>query len=282
MNYLVSVFDCVVTGEQNFSVLKNVKYKLIDYNEKALTVISKQNIFPFVFDLSDKCKNIIKVKHKTDNYYFLLPTFYNDCFCTKINYKSKDVIISISSKITITLEGNIICESFVENVTYSHYETIGDLCLIYFCGVRNYLVVIKENELCFANYYDECNVNENEKYFMCKLYDSLNHGLVCEIKNKECTSYLVYLDNEEMNLKQDFVCHVFLDCVKATNYKYCNELLNENLKVKDEKIIGSFFPQFDYFYPLEENVFVLINKNALAGIYSFEIDNNKISNIITL
>ena len=135
--------------------------------------------------------------------------------------------------------------------------------------------------MCFADYYDECNEGENEKIFMCKIGDILNHGLVFSLKGKETENYLVYLDNEELNLKNEFLPFVFLDCLKVGNYKYCNNLLCEEMKIENEKEIKDFFPQFDFYYPINNKQFILINKNTLTGIYDFEIENNKIVNIMS-
>ena len=90
--------------------------------------------------------------------------------------------------------------------------------------------------------------------------------------------YAFYLDDEEMNLKQSFVSLVFLDCVKAKNFSYCNRLLSEELKMKNVENIKEFFEAFDWFYPINEKTVVLINKNTLAGIYEFECKDNLIFN----
>ena len=83
-----------------------------------------------------------------------------------------------------------------------------------------------------------------------------------------------------MCLKEQFVSCVFLDCLKAGNYNYCNNLLGESLKQESVTNIKNFFCEFDFVYPLEENVFALIQKNTLSGIYKFEVLNSKIENII--
>jgi hypothetical protein len=167
----------------------------------------------------------------------------------------------------------------VENLIYSHFEIKNDMCFIYFSGKRSFVTVIKEDEICFSNYYDECNISEDEMLFMCKLNDTLNHGLVFKIKGKETEKYLVYLDNEELNLKSEFLPFVFLDCLMAENYKYCKNLLCEEMQIDNEKKTKNFFNSFDFYYPINNHKFILINKNTLAGIYDFEIENNKISNI---
>ena len=209
----------------------------------------------------------------------MLKKHTNEFFTTKIVFKSKEIVVSLFEKLFISIDGVLICEEIVDNLIYSHFEIERDMCLIFFKGERNYLVVIKDDEVKFSNYYDECNISEKEKLFMCKLGDILNHGLVLSVKENDAETYLVYLDDEEMNLKQEFLPFVFLDCVKAGNYKYCNNLLCDEMKVENENEIKDFFSKFDFYYPLSKNSFALINKNTLAGIYAFEIENNKIVNI---
>lgn len=278
MNYLVPMFDCEVYDEKIYGLKAKVKYKIsCDASEKM--IVFSNHSLPFIFSLNDESEQIVKVKHSSENFYFLFPNIIKNAFFTSFNFRNKKIDISLSGELSITIEGTKVLKEDVFDVSFSHYEVVGDLCLVYFVGARNYLVVIKEG-VEFANYYDECNVNENEKYFMCRFYDSLNHGLVCHIKEKELKTYLVYLDDEELNLKSEFVCCVFLDCLKAGNFKYCNEMLCEELKLKDSKDIKEFFPQFDFFYPINEREFILLNKNTLAGIYKFETKDNLITNIV--
>ena len=47
-------------------------------------------------------------------------------------------------------------------------------------------------------------------------------------------------------------------------------------KLKDENSVKEFFPEFDYYYPITNEEFILIKKNTLAGIYKFEIQNKEI------
>lgn len=280
MNYLISTFNGYIFSNKIFEVFSFVKYKFdLKENEKAIAFL-KDNSNPFVLDLKNQCENVLKVRVGFDNFYFLFSNSCSNFFSTSFNFKNKTISISLSSKLMISIDGMLKCSENVDNLSYSHFELLNDLCLIYFTGKRDYVVIFKEDELCFASYYDECNIKDNEKYFMCKLNDSLNHGKVCEIKDKEVNSYLVYLDNEELNLKEEFLPLVFIDCVKAGNFKYCNALLSDNLKMKNEKDIKTFFPEFDLCYPTDERKIILINKNTLAGIYAFEVQNNLIINII--
>lgn len=288
MNYLIPTFDCVLVNQGCFKLTANAKYKIENTENEYAVVYSNSRIEPFVLDLNFEendliNKNLIKVKSGFDNYYFLFPTYNANCFVASFKYKSKQVFITLSCKLSISIEGKVVVNDNVCEINYSHFEVFNDFCLIYFSGTRNYLAVLKDEEVLFSNYYDECNVENNQKYFMRKLNDSLNHGEVCSVNEKEVSTYLVYLDDAELKLKREFVAHVFLDCIKAKNYKYCNELLSEDLKLEHVEDVKKFFPAFDYFYPLSENEFVLIEKNTLAGIYKFDIEkcdlNFKISNI---
>ena len=280
MNYLISSFDCYLKCETIFPIKKNVKYKIFSEGEEKGVVLSDSIYLPFVLDLKNKNENIIKTTINGDIYCFLFPIVCVPNFTTKFRFKSKDVFVNLSNKLYVSIEGVCICEENVENLKFSHYEIEGEFCFIYFTGKRNFFVLIKNEELCFADFYDECNIKDNEKYFMCKQQDSLNHGKVCEVKQVKIDNYLVYLDDEEMQLKKEFVPSVFMDCVKVGNINYAKSLLCEELKSANN--VENFFPKFDLFFQIEESIVVLIKKNTLAGVFKFEIENCKISNIIPL
>lgn len=277
MKYLIPTFNCEVFKTECYQLLKNIKYQIESDIDNSI-VFSNKTI-PFLLDLNNE--NILKVDFKNDLYIFLFPINFKDTFFNQFKFNSHDIIISISNYIRIFFDSELICEKNVENLKFSHFEIIGEFCFIYFEGKRNFLVALKSNDVLFDSYYDECNINENEKYFMCKLNDSLNHGVVFSFKNKEYEKYLVYLDNDELKLKDELLPMVFLDCVKAKNFKYCNNLLCDELKVEDEKQIEKFFPDFDFLYPISSKEIILINKNTLAGIFEFVIEHNEILNIMS-
>lgn len=277
MNYLISTFGCYVFDKEFVQVCPHVKYEIS--NESSPFLVAPESSPPFILNFNNPSKNVLKVKFKSDNYFFLFKEGSSNFFSTSFKYNNNKVDVVISSMLCISVDGELICEKNVENLKFSHFEVFQNLCLIVFEGERNFIVVLKDKQVLFCEYYDECNSKDDEKYFLTKLQDSLNHGLVFEIKKNETSKYLVYLDDEELKLKQPFVAMVFLDCVKAGNFKYCNELLDENIKLSAPENIKEFMPEFDYYYPISYNTMILIKKNTLAGIYTFEIENCKISNI---
>jgi hypothetical protein len=188
-------------------------------------------------------------------------------------------LIELSFYLKILLEGKTLFCERIADVEFSDFEIDGNFCYIYFSGKRNFVVIIKNEELCFAGFCDECNLKNEEKYFLTRLNDSLNHGRVCHIEKGDAKTYLVYLDDEDMNLKDEFVCAVFLDCLMAGNYKYCNHLLSDTIKMKKDEEVKEFFLNFDFYYLIEKNKAILLNKKTLAGIFEFCVDNNQITNI---
>lgn len=277
MNYLISKFNCYAT-DLNKKIIKNVKYSIKSY--KSCLFFGFAGELPLYVDFNLANKNLLKVEYNNDNYFILRPTKIQDVTFTTIKHLNVVFNITISSTLSICTDKENLLNLEIENLQYSHFEVIGNILLIYFLGVRNFVVIIQNSQVLIASYFDEYNEKDNEKIFMVKLKDVLNHGRVFKVKDKEYQQYLVYLDDNELNLNSRFLGFVFLDCLLAKNYKYCNNLLCENIKQKKEETISNFFPEFDYYFEVDINEFVLLNKNALAGIYKFETNNLVIENII--
>ncbi len=274
------MFDCYIFNGDLTRLIKGAKYRLVEKGNKCGIVFGKNKHIPFVLDLTNHSENLLRVDYNIDSYYFIFPNKFDNHFSTRIQHKTDTIEISLSTRLIIAINGELISEQNVENLTYSHFETFNNFCIVYFKGERNFVVVIKNKEVVFSSYYDEVNVEKNERFFMCRLYDFLNHGRVCRISENECEEYTAYLDEKELDLQEEFIPFVFLDCLKAENFKYCNTLLSEEIKFDKENDIKKFFPEFNYFYPISKYEFILIKKNTLAGIFKFNIENNKINNII--
>ena len=275
-----------MVGTNTTTFKKNVKYSIDEVKDEFIFVYGERGELAYVVNfawLLDNKKHdfAFVARVEADTYVFLQPNINLTPMFANFKYKNKEVCVSCGNVLSVSFDGSMVETKPVDAITYSHYSVIGEYCILYFEGKRKYVVVMNGSDLLFSNFYDEVNLDGEDLYFLTRLKDSLNHGKVCAIKDKKFENYLVYLDNEEMNLKSEF-CHlVFLDSLKAGNFKYCNNLLCESLKQTDEKQIASFFPEFDDYYPCSETCVILTNKNTLAGIYKFEIADCKIENIIS-
>lgn len=278
MKYLIPKFDCKLVGEREFDLYKNVQYKIQNVTSFYLT---NQSGELFYINLNDN-ENVMHINYENNDYYFLFNLKTYVSFSISITFKNEAYILTLNNNVVLTLNGKVLCESNNSNLKFSHFEVNNDFCYLYFLGKRNFVIILKDKKVVFSDYYDECNILENERYYMCKLYDSLNHGKVCCIKGNEVETYLVYLDDFDLNLKDEFVSYIFLDCLLAGNYNYCNKLLATELKLEDATDIINFFEDFDDYYPIGNNTFILHKKNTLSGICKFEVCNKAISNIVGL
>jgi len=276
MRFLVPLFDChLIKNEQICQLTKNVANIFDNF---PMFIIDEDGNSYLVTEKSSYC---LSVKVLKDEYIFLFRKNNFISFVTEIKYLNMSVFIACGEKVVISSNSKVLIEKEVK-ASFSHYEVTNNLCLIYFKGNRNFIVVLdKENVKC-ATYYDEFNRDKNEIYIMSKCCDSLNHGKVIHINNGKFEDYLVYLDDNDLNLKPEFVSNIFIDCVQSGNLKYANNLLSEELKQKDCNNIIKFFSPFDYSFFIEENICILLEKNTLSGVFKFEIENCKIANIIKI
>ena len=112
-------------------VCKNVKYQITE-NNFNYTIFGKDNELPMVFNCYNNHKNVLKFEHNYNRYFLLLPVkFGNVCFF-KISQFNTNFYITVSSNLVICTDKENILEVEVGNVTYSHYETMGNILLIYF------------------------------------------------------------------------------------------------------------------------------------------------------
>lgn len=286
MNYLISNCDCNICDIPNISIKANVPYKVEDVENKICCCVAN-NAEPLYVNFyesyshfaTSNYKNLTCFEWKSDRYLFL--TFHNfeGCDLRSFEFSGKQISVMCSKNIVVNMGEKQLVNMNVKDIKFSHYETDKDNCYIFFVGKRNFLVAFNKDKLLWADYYDEYNSDKEERQILKHLNDGLNQGKVLSVKAGETETYLVYIDDYEMNLKPDFIALIFMDCVVAGNFKYCVNLVEKSLGF-DEKMAKQFFPEFDSYFPLNSTTIALIKKNALVGICEFEIVDDKIVNII--
>lgn len=286
MIYLYSDVQCVIlNGENKMSILPGVFYTIENLVEDIIVI--SNNCVPLVVkcignSVENHCSNVENYILGNDNFIFLHLNKLVEPVFTSFKCGNKNFSLCVGSELNVAIDGeNLLTKKLDTDIKYTHYEKIGDFNLLYFEGLRSFVLIEQNGQIKFADYYDEFNNSNDEKIYMKKQNDLLNHGKVVTLKDNKFETYLVYLDDNELNMKQEFTSLVFMDCFIAGNLKYCNELLNDNIKQKDHVLISGFFEEFDFYIPFKDIVFTF-KKNTLSGVYKFEVINNKIDNIIRL
>lgn len=283
------MFSCVLlSSEATLRLSPFIFYEISSAKNEEIFIFGLSNVVPFCVNLAELLvlnninANVEKVVVDGNTYIFLKPNKIFNIDFISLKNSNKQIDIEVSSKIKIKADNEIVFEKKLETeIVLSHIENKFTYDVVYFKGVRNFVCILQNGKVEFADYYDEINVEKDEIIFMSRKNDILNHGEVACIKDRKFEKYLVYLDDYELKMKNEFVFIVFLDCLKCKNFKYCNQLLSDEIKQEDEKSITKFINDFDEYVPFKNYAFTF-KKNTLSGVYKFVVKNNKIENIIHL
>ncbi len=197
MNYVLTLKPCYeVNSKQKLN--KNIWY---NSNDTSGCVFLYDNCLPIATNFTEQSESVKKINYKGNNYFLLTPKTLNKTSYASVNYLNKKVEISVGTNLYISLNGTTLVNVAVEDLSFDSHKIVKNHLILNFVGKRNFVVIINNNELKCATYYDEANIEEAEVYFLLRLFDSLNHGKVFCIKEGKFDSYLVYLDEKDLNLK---------------------------------------------------------------------------------
>ncbi len=274
MIYLVSKFPCLIVGKQTFVLQEDVKYCIEDIDDSYYFVSGLHGEQMFMVNFSkiesSSLEYVRAINLGRDKYVFLLPLLNKQNQYLSLKLGGIEYQLNISSQLTITVDGDVLLTKNNVDISYSHSESVGDNAIIYFEGDRDFVIVMKQREVIYADFYDEINIEANERYFLTKRRDSLNHGTVCHVGEDKNEQYLVYLDDYELKMKHELELGVFLDCVKSGNNKYCEELLDKSIRPVESTAILEFFPKFSDYYLVDDKTAILFtdSKNAHTGKFA--------------
>lgn len=283
----MSKFPAMILAEERCILQPDVLYTIEQGSNDMTQIIDLESGQSRFIDLmridSSRLKEgLMSFHYRGDDYIFLYPFSSRESVVSLAKCFNKDLLISLSRELVLSYAGNEIFRQEVRPLEYSTCEELGEYCILYFEGERKFAVILKSDVVLMTDYYDEINIDGKERFFMTRLSDEFAHGKVCCIKDGKFDSYLISLDEARMNADRRFVVQAFMDALKVGNYKMCNSILAPDIQQEEPSGIASFFPDFDDYYPIREDAVVLIKKNALAGIYEFEIRDSLISNITDL
>ncbi len=275
MDFLVANKNCTLFKDKPIKLAKNAVYQILNFSP---ALIFYKNNPPALLNLDEANADVISLAHAGNNYYLLTLRDKNVESFNQFSCQNSLINVSLNDRLIVSVDGQKIFEGEVEGISYLGYENFDKHIVIYFEGARNFVVIIKDKKLLWADYYDEINTGK-ELYLLKRLNDNINHGKVACIKAGKFKSFLVYLDNLEINLQPKFMPLIFLDLYLAGNYKYCNNLLSNELHQQNARALSSFLPEFDFYFPFNFCEMALIKNRALVAKVKFECA-DKITNII--
>lgn len=287
MIYFVSKFHALCMAEKTFEIIPNVLYEVGKIDVPNFVVCGFKNEIPYAVNFEDclegRSSDFVKiVKYKANIYLFLYPHFPDETDCVNIMFKNTEYSVFAGKKLTIKIGDKLLCEHNVENLKFLRFEEFKSFGIFYFQGERNFVVIVKEEKVFCATYYDEINITQDELLLLCKANDLFSHGRVHCIKDEKYESYLVITKHKTEQVQNEFLAFAFMDCLVVENFKRCNEFFDESIKCEDCTKIKDFFPSFDEYFPLNNMVFVLMKNDTISGVVEFEISNSKIINIVNL
>lgn len=152
---------------------------------------------------------------------------------------------------------------------FKNYET---------CPTK-YVVVLKNDEVIFKDYYTKINLENKIEILSC-VFDIAKHAILTTIENKNITQKTVYANNKpSLTTCPQIIPLAFLQALKVKNIKLCKYYLSNNLKEKASlETLQSYFKDYkkiEFFL----NKYILFYENLPPKELNVEITNNKISKI---
>lgn len=156
------------------------------------------------------------------------------------------------------------------------------------CNTNYHLTIIKNNMITYRDFLETCQYKNNTLSAILPIYDMAKHAIAYEIhfaKPYRVNSKIIYQDQKpKLTNIPELIPYAFLEAIKISNYELARFYLAENLKEKlTDNTLKGFFGDFVHISHdiYNDNLCLIYNdaNNYIAKNYTFEITNNKISNI---
>ena len=249
--------------------------EITDFNDNVFEV----KVLPMQINLCYK-KQFVKSLKASEN--IIINIFDDGLYNLEIITKNKVYNYTLSEKIT-----DINCEYFLENNTEFLYIT-GKTFL------KQEFLLVLSNFFCNLELFaDLIECSHNKITTLSKQNDIAKHGIVSvyvldknEFKLKE--EYTVFLDKTPyLTIDPKIIPWAFAECLNIGDLKLARKYLSEELNIMlDDEHLKNFFGDYEEIkwncYKNMANTLCFIYKEHKTKTYKFEIDKNKITNIILL
>ncbi len=238
---------------------------------------------------------VIKVK---DNLYFAMFLQENECFlpkkCKKIVKNEQIFNFYQNGLVEIETESAVLFSEFYDfEIVNAEVMMLNNnyIALKLFGKFDEEMSIILNAQFVEIIQFQSCVIENTETGFkvLTNLYDIAGHGLVevFEIDEdiKKVDEYSVFMNNAPRREFNPKVLPIyFLQCIKARDFVEAKKCLSQTLNAKAKvEHLSQFFGDFIKIVPFD-NKFCLVYVDGFnryfAKQFSFEIENNKIKNIL--
>ena len=281
VNKLNNELHLIVTEETILNIYPinkddGISYNLIILDNEALQKINKY------------CK-ITKIEEEK----YLI--YLNKC---EINKSTEFKTILTGNDIEIFIYENNKTSFFIKNKNYyNNYsssllldnfklEELKDYYIIHsnVYNKLNFILINKKLEICLEKLITKYEINNNKLELLTLFNDVYQTGKVeiYDLNNLNLIDeYFVYENTNNTKFNENLISYVFMENIKNKNFKIARTLLSDFLssKISDDEL-ASYFGNINFIdvYPENYKKIICFNDNE-SKIFSFTIENNKITNI---
>lgn len=300
-----SEFDCVI---YNFNEIVGT-IEVNKYNNE-LRVIAKEetilSVYPFnksdnisfnimilnndkFIEINKNCK-ILKLDE--DKYLITLKKneiFKPTKFKTILTGNDIEIFIYENTKTSFFLKNKNYYNNYSSKVLLDNFNLIElkDYYLIVsnLQDKKNLIVFNKKLEICLDKFISKYEFENNELKILSLFNDVYQTGKVeiYDLNNNLSLveEYFIYENNNNTKFNDNLISYVFMENIKNKNYKIARNLLSDFLssKINDDEL-SSYFGDIEKIEIYPDNFKKIIStNNKETKVFSFTIENNKITNI---
>ena len=243
----------------NARVLNARRHNQITFHELNSSAVLCE-IKPFVFNERAKQYLIkdanVKVVENLDNIYLYFKGEYYGC----INQKCKDIVFEKIEK------------------------NDNEYGILKFIGNAKYILLFNHKQVIFCGQYVDSEILKDCIQIYSHVGNMFNVGSLLNYNfetDEIHTKTICDRGEERKQFSSEFNIIYFLEAIKCRRFKYAyNKLSYELRSAININVLSQYFTPFDkYFYLSEQNVYITLTNNKVAGVYRFDLKDNLINNI---
>ena len=279
MKYTIkTTYPCVIKTQNEYVELDENDNLECENEDYVYVYPQNTNQIPFCVNLilQQNTKDYVFFNHSKDHFVILKQN-------TKIEIEQKQIFSHSSKTCKVTVgkqkivfdgENRVItCQNENLSKTYTA-EKVGNFVVVLF---KNDAYAYSFEKQKVTHFHGEIQEFENGTLSIVKSFDD---NVLRQKTYKVHFGEKMTFEGEMFSSSEtsaNLLCFNFLEAIKAKDFSFATNLLDDNLKIKKE-ILPQFFGEISYVLPLNVNEFILLGDKT--NYVSLEVKNGKISDIV--